>query len=179
MEKDWMLDIETLGTSDTSIILSIGAVSFNLSGISPDTFYLTIDPEYQTRSVDISTLKWWFKQIQDSATVQGPPLDGVSTLDFALTTLFDKIKKSEDTPIIWANGTDFDLAIIKNAAEQYGIELPWKYFNVRDYRTLRKLFPAIKQPVNTNPHNALEDAKTQALHCIEILKSIKEHYHEA
>jgi len=67
--------------------------------------------------------------------------------------------------IAWANGTDFDISIIKDALKQCGFGTPWRYNNVRDYRTLAKLFPQIQRPTFVGEkHNALADAINQAEH---------------
>jgi hypothetical protein len=76
-------------------------------------------------------------------------------------TDWEKIKE------VWANGTDFDLVILRNAFERTGIRCPWAYYKGRDYRTVRKLFPqAVLNECTVEPrikHDAFEDATSQAL----------------
>jgi hypothetical protein len=69
---------------------------------------------------------------------------------------------------VWANGSDFDLPIIANAYRACGYSnAPWPYFNGRDYRTVRKMFPkSVLNEYTVEPacaHDALEDARAQVL----------------
>jgi hypothetical protein len=45
-----------------------------------------------------------------------------------------------------------------------GVEPPWKYNDVRDFRTVKKMFgeSMVTTIQNPQPHNALEDAVFQA-----------------
>ena len=59
-----MLDIETLGTGPNSVILSIGAVEFDETGVI-SKFYEAIDPESCTDwglQIDARTVLWWMDQ---------------------------------------------------------------------------------------------------------------------
>ena len=66
MTKDIMLDLETLSLDANAVIVSIGAVAFDLhTGIVGDKFHITIDILEQTlHGGDISkdTLSWWTSQ---------------------------------------------------------------------------------------------------------------------
>jgi hypothetical protein len=74
------------------------------------------------------------------------------------------------TPYVWANGTDFDIATLYDAYRNCGIAPAWRYSDVRDYRTVAKMFSGVvPRPENINPHNALFDARVQALHLSAIL----------
>ena len=62
--NDIMLDIETLDTSPSAIVLSIGAVKFNSVGLG-DTFYVRLDSDPQLalgRTQSEATLTWWAGQ---------------------------------------------------------------------------------------------------------------------
>ncbi len=50
------------------------------------------------------------------------------------------------------------------------MEEPWNFWNNRCYRTLKNLHPKIELVRTGVHHHALADAKTQALHLLEILK---------
>jgi len=75
MSHDIMIDLETLGTTADSVILSIGAVRFNLDtscvfdGLG-DTFYqvITIDDQSK-RHISGYTLAWWMGQSKASQAV--------------------------------------------------------------------------------------------------------------
>lgn len=169
-----MLDIETLGTSHNSVILSIGAVEFDNENLGAE-FEVYIDPESCTDHglvIDARTVMWWLGQ---SEAARGELLKrkGVS-LDEALVKLhnaFDWKGKQ-----VWCNGTDFDFPIIASACKAVGILEPWQYWSKMDYRTLKNLVPkktlqAIRDEIvgNYTAHSALDDAKEQALTTIGIL----------
>ena len=60
---------------------------------------------------------------------------------------------------IWANGLTFDMNILEHAYKSYGLALPWKYYVVRDARTVYGLCPGLnKYPAS---HHALEDCRRQ------------------
>jgi len=159
-----MVDIETLGTGVDAVILSIGACTLDADdpGGPALTYYQELDPTQANRKFDISTVLWWIKQSYEGAT---PPIHGVVLIEDALEQFNDWLHLSVlDSPIIWCKGTDFDVAILAHAMKQHNIKPAWKYSNVRDCRTVFKLFPGAKEaiPENKNPHNALDDAIHQA-----------------
>jgi hypothetical protein len=162
-----MIDIETLDVLPTSTILTIGAQGFDpfSTKFTNATYYkrLTIDSQDE-RTVDDGTVTWWGQQneaAQEEALGDGD--DRVNIVD-ALTEL-SKLAWKHDR--IWANGTTFDMVILENAMKQYGVTMPWKYWQVMDARTVYKLCNA---PKLGNSHNALEDCVNQ----IDLLqKSLK------
>lgn len=173
-----MLDLETLSTEPNAAILSIGAVPF-LSPVPVESFYTRVNPSdynhMEQRKFDISkqTLAWW--KIQKSEA-QAEAFGGTSSLLMALSE-FSKycaiIKKSTGTIIIpWSKGADFDLPIIRNAFDAFGISLPWAYYNHRCYRTLEalgKMYGLTVPEMVGMKHNALEDAKHQARYATTVM----------
>ncbi len=165
-----MIDIETLGLEPGSVILSIGAVAFGMDR-KPDMpmkeFYVELDTKQPQRVVDLDTVKWWMDQPNK------PPMDGDIPLHVALKDLNEFITLQtigDRTPYVWANGTDFDISILYHAYRQWSIPPAWKYSDVRDYRTVAKLFSGVvSRPENLNKHNALSDARIQAQHLDLIL----------
>lgn len=167
-ELHMMVDLETLGTSPSSIILSIGAVTFvPASDFSyEDSIYRELNIRDQNRTIDTDTIKFWMAQETK------PPMDGICSLEEALAdlTLFIETLRPKH---FWANGTDFDFSLLKNAYDQAGMSIPWGYNDIKDYRTMRKLFrhvPIFEQ--NPDAHNALSDAKYQAMHLSAILVNL-------
>lgn len=166
------IDIETLGTSHNSVILSIGAVEFDGEKLGKE-FEVFIDPQSCTDHglvIDASTVMWWMGQ-SDEARGELLKRKGV-TLDEAMVQLhqaFDwKGKK------VWCNGTDFDFPIIASACKAVDLPEPWQYWSKMDFRTLKNLLPKktygeLKVDA-TVKHSALADAKAQALTTINILK---------
>ncbi|MBK1884634.1 3'-5' exoribonuclease [Luteolibacter pohnpeiensis] len=165
-----MVDIETMGNTPGSIILTLGAVKFDSSGIT-DTFYRRIDPESCERfglKPDVSTILWWFKQPDEARLEITYP--GVE-LSQALTEFGEWL--GDPMVEIWGNGASFDNTVLAAAYRACEIPLPWRYSRDRCYRTMKAMHPEVAVPdrVGTH-HNALDDAMNQALHLIEIFKKL-------
>lgn len=161
-----MLDIETLDTASTAVILSIGAVEFDDTTLGR-RFHERIDIDSCLKhglTISGSTLAWWMGQSNEARKIfqaQGRPLDHV-LIRLAAWVDWRQVKE------VWANGSDFDLPIIANAFRAVGAgQQPWPYFIARDYRTIRKIYSkqvldeATVEPIVA--HDALEDAVAQAL----------------
>ena len=65
-------------------------------------------------------------------------------------------------------GADFDNSILNFAFTKAGIPIPWSPWSGRCYRTIKSIFNGVKLSRKGTYHNALDDAKTQALHLIDI-----------
>lgn len=182
--KNVMLDIETLGTSKNSVIISIGAVFFNpATGELGSEFYQTITQsscEAIGLEVDESTLKWWSEQSEEAQAVLH--CTNKAHIVFALQDFKSWIlvnatgnKHAE----IWGNGSSFDCGIVDNAYRRCNIKLPWRYANERDVRTIVALG---RELLNIDPkyafsfvgtaHNALADAKNQAAYVSHIYQAL-------
>jgi hypothetical protein len=173
-----MIDIETLGTSVDSAIIAIGAIRFNMY---PDP-YQEIDKFYATVSLDSnlnlgrvitqSTLKWW---VDTNVGLICEMLGSDNELHRALNGLTWFLDKSS-YETIWANGTDFDIAMLKHAYKQcLGTEPPWKYYGVKDCRTVYKLYGhLVDRCDNGTAHNALDDCRNQAIYLDSVLRAVGE-----
>lgn len=159
-----MIDLETMGTNPDSAIVSIGAVIFdprtNKVGIKPNTqFYRELDWEAQERAVCPDTKLWWSKQSVQARSA----LNGLDCLEEELMALADWLPTDCK---VWGNGSIFDIAMLENAYRQYDIEIPWKFWNVRDCRTIKDLYEFSRggwdKTAGGNAHNALHDAIYQA-----------------
>jgi DNA polymerase III epsilon subunit-like protein len=160
-----MIDIETMGCSQTAAIVSIAAVEFDMTGRTGETFYNVIDLQscldYRLE-MDGSTVMWWLRQseaarkeLTESKAVNLP----TALLDFSAW-----INKREYE--VWANGARFDLGILSNAYQVCGIAVPWHFRKERDVRTLVSVQPGIKKlhvPIGT-AHHALDDCNNQIMY---------------
>lgn len=74
---------------------------------------------------------------------------------------------------IWCQGANFDEPIIRAAIEKLGGTVPWKFWNVRDTRTVYDLcgFDPKRVPRQGTYHNSLDDAKHQVTCIQEALKN--------
>jgi hypothetical protein len=168
-----MLDIETMGTTCTAAIISIGAVFFDKDLGLGSTFYSQISLDSAIRSgmtVDGSTIMWWMER-EEAARKAFFNNIKARALDDALLDFTAFIGMYGNAPHIWGNGSDFDNVIIHSACRLLGKNRPWEYYKNRDFRTLKSLYRDIPSPVKTGTeHNALDDAVWQAEYAILILK---------
>ena len=165
---DIMIDIETLDTRPTAVILSIAALAFDRSEEDPFLipFNIQIDSldqaaSYQ-RTIDPATEMWWEQQ---SDEVKDATFNGQITLRHALhkLTFFIRNNADIDTVRIWAKSPSFDLVILKNALDYFQYNTPWQYTNERDVRTYIADRPEAKGLPRNNEkkHIAINDAAYQ------------------
>ena len=163
---DIMIDIETLDTRPTAMVVAIGAVEFDLHcGELRDRFSCLVrldSGDAYGRTVSTDTIRWWMRRTKD---VQAQ-LDGETPLVGALHSLaawfFKVARESPEETRVWANGANFDTVILEDAMRACGVAVPWVYGNVRCYRTAMALRPE-HHPYGPAPHTALGDATRQAL----------------
>jgi len=166
------IDIETLGTAETAIILSIGAVAFNGAEILQPGFYTAVDIQNQFdlgRTCTGDTIKWWLQQSKSAQTAAF--LSGhAPTLSDALQELTLWYGNKNDVPI-WAKPSTFDISILQHAYQMCGLRPPWHYRSVRCLSTLMRTFPAIHPEARAGvEHNAYDDALEQALFIQKLLE---------
>ncbi len=162
--KHLMIDLETLGATADAVILSIGAVKFNLEGeeIDDSGFYGSVSIESnlgKNRRIDENTLLWWLKQ---PAAAQQVFHEEKLPLWQTLIDLSDWL--GDNDWIVWAKGPSFDVAILEHAFRSFGLATPWAFWDVRCVRTYMGLPGAkgIQAPDEGVEHNALNDAYKQA-----------------
>lgn len=170
--KHVMIDLETLGTVPGCAILSIGAVYFDESGLGEE-FYRVVSRAHCKElglKEDKGTVGWWAKQseaarkvIADAEAPDAPQLHAA----LGELTAFLKLRTNVK---VWGNGADFDNPILACAYEAAELRQAWIAWNGRCYRTLKNIAPGPKLVRQGTYHNALDDAKSQALHAIELFK---------
>lgn len=170
--QDLMIDFETLGTDPDTAVISIGAVFFDeASGELGPTFYMAFDIDEQIkkgRSISGSTLKWWMSQSGAAKKVfneQAKPAKEVLLTFVQWVLAHNTISKIKP----WGNGSTFDISIIEDLLRMYEIKCPWMYYNTYDLRTFKRYIANGAKVVvgEGTAHNALDDAKAQALYVIE------------
>jgi len=172
-----MCDLETLGTRPGCKLLSIAAVPFLLEKDEDQlaSFYEKIrrDSYYVVFHEDISTLLWWEDQSKEARVEAFSGNKGIAQVLGEFTTWCSSITYNGRKILFWGNGADFDNAILQETYKLCGLKAPWEYFNNRCYRTLKALFPQIPYTKPKIAHNALEDAKAQAVHAEHILRTVE------
>ena len=172
--KHIMVDIETMGNSSGSAIISIGAIKFNIdTGETGEEFYKVVDLQSCLDlglTMDAPTVLWWMQQSEEARkdfTLKGVSIQKALE-DFS--KFFDK-----DSYEVWGNSARFDLGILNDAYNKLGKDIPWKYYNERCVRTLVSFNFSIKKdyPVPVDAHNALADCHYQIGYCSKIWNSLK------
>ncbi len=171
---DFMIDLETLGTKENCVVISIGVVAFNEEGFQGRDFYAVFNVEEQIvkgRKIDYSTLKWWMSQSEEARKVFTEGSHNVETILNCLTEYINSFMEDGKSAFIWGNGSIFDISIMQNLYDQYNIEIPWKFWNVMDLRTFVR-FVGDGERVQNNgiQHNARDDARNQAEYVIRKLR---------
>ena len=165
MAQEIMIDLETLDTDPSCVILTIGAVLFDPMGEGvTETIYLRPTIEEQTekfnRTINDSTMKWWSTQSTKAQNEAMGDQDRVTFKD-AMESLY---KFCWNRKAFWSHGAPFDLVVMESAWRQLGMKFPWAYHTLRDTRTLFDItgvrLTDAKYTTKTT-HNALEDALHQ------------------
>ncbi|SFV31438.1 exodeoxyribonuclease VIII [Devosia crocina] len=157
--RDIMVDIETLGTTAGSPILSIAAIAFDAETQAwGEEFQANIDPATALApgmAIDIKTVAWWMEQSEEARSAA---FTGTMPLRDALDG-FAQLIKQHQPERVWAKPPSFDLVILEAAYRAFGQEAPWHYRTPRDMRTLTDF--AIFTRKTTPSHIAIEDVRDQ------------------
>lgn len=159
---DITLDLETCALCPTAAVMSIGAVAWDRFNV--DTPFIPLQKEFpdtqdpscffschiDLRSMyvnnftfDKKTSEWWKCQSDDAkASVLGSDSYELPCrpIEVAIKDLFDwaeelRQTRGEDKICLWSQGSDFDIAILRNICYVFNIDIPVHYTNFRDHRT--------------------------------------------
>jgi hypothetical protein len=163
-----MIDIETLDTTPSSVVLSVGAVKFDpYTNNSPHAKTLWrpgVDEQLvQGRTTSESTLEWWSKQeahIRESTFTE----DG----RIQLNQFFKELNKYlVGVDKIWCQGPQFDMVILEDLFKQSNHHQNWAFWQVCDCRTIFNMMPADpRKAIQQDLHSAEEDSYWQAV-CVQ------------
>ena len=163
MLSDVMIDLETLDVLPTATILTIGAVKFDPMGdmTNAEKLYIKVDIDSCDAiggTVSPSTLEWWGQQSKEAQDDAFDPNNRVS-IEEALNQLY---KFCWGAKRVWSHGVGFDLIILEHYFRKIEKAVPWKFWEMRDTRTLFDIGINPERAAVT-AHNALADAVDQAL----------------
>lgn len=169
-----MVDLETLSTEPNALVLSIGAVIFD-ENLIYDEFYCILNQTQQRRQsykfhVSESTVQWWEKQNDEAKKLLTLSRESDVTPEKAKEVFNEFLQRNisfGENFMVWANGADFDLPILKNL---FNNQVPWNYSNQRCYRTEKRLFTHLPVGLQGVKHNALDDARYQAQNLMQHFK---------
>ena len=155
---DVMVDIEGLATGPETTILTIAAQEFDplQRGLLGRDFYVRVDLESQEgRTIEQGTIDWWAtqpKEVREEAFNEHDRVPLREALQGLHRTLWHARR-------VWAQGPTYDMNILEHAYKSLAMPLPWRYYSVRDSRTVFGLVPSLeKYPAS---HHALEDCRRQ------------------
>ena len=179
MTTSVMLDLETLGTGNKALVLSIGAVKFNQTEIF-DRIHIGVDltslPKALDFEIDPKTILWWLDEERAPARKAYAELGKV---DIYTALEGFALWYGQDAPeapageCIWGNGSTFDNVILRSAYETCGMEYPAPFWADKCYRTIKNLRPDIKLERVGTHHSAVDDAESQARHLMAIAKELE------
>jgi hypothetical protein len=161
-----MIDLETLGTAVNAPVVALGACYFDPdTGEIGSTFDAAIKLSEAMRYGRASgeTFAWWLEQSDEARRkVARGRHESVKVFE-----AFEKFcLKHGDNVKPWANGSSFDISILEYSFMRI-LErpAPWKFWNIRDCRTIKELADGIVQFNGERKgvhHSALDDAIFQA-----------------
>ncbi len=133
-----MVDIETLDTGPSSIVLSLAAVQFDAATGEPGR-RLVLHPDLHEqilaeRTMSADTLLFWTKQGGTDAFRDAFRGDGRRGVGDCLAALYDFLIPAHGG--VWARSPSFDLVILESMYLKWRSPLGWKYWQTRDVRTI-------------------------------------------
>ena len=148
-------DFETCARTANAAVMSLGAVPWvrdteaarPFLDIKEDGFFFTT---FDLRHCVVDgfdfeqeTINWWSRQSEDAKmalmTEKPVPVDvGIIKFFGWVKALAGHYGVSMENVYFWCQGTDFDASILRNICYKYDIEMPVKYYNLRDCRTYIK-----------------------------------------
>lgn len=177
-----MLDLECLDSNTTAAIISIGAVYFDIQKqeLGPE-LYIELSESALKEQLDLgrtwslSTNIWWMQQ-SDGAREVWTNKNEKSENKQCLKQIneFWQVYPEHGRNIkVWGNGSTYDNVCLQSYIRTFKGRIPWNYKGDLCYRTIASLFGnrAVLERVG-NHHNGLDDAKTQAIHLMKMLKKV-------
>lgn len=188
VRNDLMVDLETLGTDDDSVILSIGALVFDPfadpgSLIDADgnclvpSFYKVLHIDTQkNRMINPDTVKWWESPSRKEAWNEINNYPDKQHLQPVLDEFWDWIVANCKGGKAYACAPSFDVDMMSHAFRTCGIkkmkgagnDFPIPFYEDMDVRTIENFifggkFRGKELARTGTYHNALDDCITQAM----------------
>lgn len=168
-----MIDLETMSTRSDAAITQVGAVMFDPNkGTLGAEFCEHVKLTEDSGHMDPGTVRWWLGQSDAARQALLAGQQMAPALHEVLDS-FSTFVRRERPAAIWSHGATFDLPIMEAAFRRCDMTVPWSYYSNRDTRTLFDIVGKKIQELATREgvhHNALDDAKTQAMAVIAAYK---------
>ncbi len=165
-----MIDLETAATTPNADLLTVGAIRFDptTEEIDNDIFYVRVQTG-QGRYRDPDTLRWWSQQslLAQAEVFESEPSCAIEQMLKDLTGWLG------DKPVVWSQGSCFDIVILEDAFRQFDLKVPWDYWDIRDTRTIYYAAAGRFEqfvPDDASAHVAWKDAYAQ---CVSVHRAMK------
>lgn len=167
-----MIDIETLDTKSSAVVIQIAAVVFNYTDkgkieiVDELDIKLPVAPQLvSTRTISLDTIKFWLNSGEQQQLL-GELLSNPVKYNYSHALVeFVEFCIDHKPSEFWSQGPTFDSIILEDMLSNEGLVTPWKFYQVRDLRTVQEFVGhddksrAMKK-ANSN-HNALDDCHSQ------------------
>lgn len=174
--QNFMVDVETIGTSPNCIVLSAAFCTFDMDGDSfkslfECSFNLS-DQIAKNRLIEPDTLVWWLREDSELLrTLLRNSLQYQESLKDTLLNINAFFERNIDNKswYVWSKGAKFDLPILESLYNDFNVDFPWK--NKRNERCARTYMSLDSNECiqNTHKHNPFED-------CLVQIKSVQNIY---
>lgn len=172
---DIMIDLETLGTSAGSIILSVAMKAFRLDGGEPPTDFCyhqhisVLSSLMQHLRSDVATEDWWAKQPEDARRNIMEGQKGALEVGGVMRLIYEVLAMYNDQyqMYLWGRGVGgFDLPILDFVMKKVvgdGYKTPWKYWSAVDVRSVVGFCEecGMDMEKRSTPHDAMADVEKQ------------------
>jgi len=172
-----MIDTETMSLQSNAAVVSLAAVTMDFGkGTLGDEFKGNATPGSNMRAglhFDQKTIDWWKTQ---SAEAKMGWMRDPEALHSMLWRFNDWLRSRKNEPTdrirVWSMGAAFDIPIVQNALRACELPVLWSYKDVMCHRTMYALNRDVKATYYGTSHDALDDAKNQARHLIQIMQYV-------
>lgn len=170
-----VVDIETLGVSPGCGIWDIGAVVVvpaEPSTTDPDRFGMTADPSTTGLDIDSATVSWQMFKNKNNYELAKLSANTESGILIEFLNWLNVIRQEYPGKKVtfWSQG-HFDFPILEAAFKAYGWQVPWKFWECMDLRTVEYWYGK-KLPKDSDSHSAIVDAVRESEMLINLMKFI-------
>lgn len=147
---DITFDLETCATTANAAVMQVAAVEWDRQATDDPFRYHNVESAFNEHvdlrscvvdgfDFDPATVQWWSRQ-SDAAkeAVTGGLAEPIREVfeRFVLWIQQTMRDANSDSVCLWCQGMDFDGAILRNICHKYDIELPFRYQQFRDCRSI-------------------------------------------
>ena len=184
MKDTVILDIETLGSVNNCVVLSVGMVAvdstedYTIEELIENGYYAKLDVKSQVdagRKIYKDTLEWWDQQGEAAKHILTPSPKDMHWSKLRKNMISWLGEQGVDTYTVkaYSRGSHFDFGILHDLFRITGNasadELPWRFWNIHDSKTVvltlldKDSWELGVEPEGFIHHNALHDAAREYL----------------